>query len=164
MDIHFYPFGGRTIYIQEMYILRKNYMKFKGYFHEEEENLPVEKLLFIGKNLYWISIHGKTQSEMDTSGGFYDEEVGANICLFPSYVVELHFTVLLKNPSMEKYITIAKDIQEDHKLISEREDARWEAERAARLKDISKPVEVGNIVGGEQKVTDADAPTAPTAP
>lgn len=161
-SVHFYPFQCNA-YIQELYVLQKGIMKFKGYYHEDEENFPMESLLCIGKDIYWILIHTKKQSDMDTSGSFYDESVGGDICLFPSYTIELTFSVIQKNPIKEKFDEIIQDIKADRELISERMDARWETERAARLKNIAKGVEVSNVVGGEQKVADANT-TVATSP
>jgi hypothetical protein len=146
-----------------MYILKKGYLKFKGYYHEKEENLPKEQLMFVNKDMYWIRVDSKTQSEPDLSGSFYDEEIGANICLFPSYIVEINFTILGKNPSKEKFSEILCDMKEDDTICDDRESARWDAEHAARLKGISKASEVCDVVGGEQKVADDDAPAAQTA-
>jgi hypothetical protein len=155
-SVIFYPLQTST-HIQQMHVLSKGYMKFQGYYHEKEENFPLEQLLCVGKDMYWILIHSKTQSEMDTSGSFYDETVGGNICLFPSYTIELSFSVLLKNPNKEKLREIIEDIKADHELIRERENARWDAEYAARLKNVSKADEVSNVVGGEQEVSDIDS-------
>ncbi|NDE62129.1 MAG: adenylosuccinate lyase, partial [Cyclobacteriaceae bacterium] len=101
-SVHFYPFQCNA-YIQELYVLHKGIMKFKGYYHEDEENFPMESLLCVGKDIYWILIHTKKQSDMDTSGSFYDETVGGDICLFPSYTIELTFSVIQKNPIKEKF-------------------------------------------------------------
>jgi hypothetical protein len=149
MDVRFYPFTRNSIYIQQMYILEKGYLKFKGYYHEKEENLPKEQLMFVNKDMYLIRVDSKTQSEPDLSGSFYDEDVGANICLFPSYIVEIHFTILLKNPSKDKFTEILCDMKEDDKICDDRESDRWDAEHAARSKDESKAIEVDNIVASE---------------
>jgi hypothetical protein len=122
-----------------MHVLRKGYMKFKGYYHEKEENFPKEQLLCIGQDIYWILIHTKKQSDMDTSGSFYDETIGENICLFPSYIIELTFTVLGKNPEKEKFKTIVEDMKEDEKIIQEREDEKWEKERTERINAFNAP-------------------------
>jgi hypothetical protein len=118
---YFYPFGRHIIYIREMLIMRQGFVKFKGYYHEEETSFPIERLLFHNNDAYWIRIDSKKQYDMDVSNGFYDEDVGANICLFPSYVVELTFSVIMKNPPKEKMDEIISDIYEDEKLIRGRD-------------------------------------------
>lgn len=120
MDISFAPMFSRIIYVSKILELRNNFMKFKGYYHEEDKNFPIEKLMYYGKQVYWIRIHTKKQYDMDVSGGFYDEDVGANICLFPSYIVELHFTILKKGMNKAETDQIFLDIMEDEKLIRER--------------------------------------------
>lgn len=119
---YFYPFGRHIIYIREMLIMRQNFIKFKGYFHEEETSFPIERLLFHKDNVYWIRINSKKQYDVDVSEGFYDEDVGANICLFPSYIVELSFSLLMKNPSKAKMDEIIVDIYEDEKLLRGRDE------------------------------------------
>ena len=121
MDIFFAPNNRRIIYVRSILELRKNFMKFKGYYHEDEKNFPIEKLMYVGKQVYWIRIHEKKQYDMDLSGGFYDEDVGANICLFPSYIVELHFTILKKGMTKAETDQIFLDIMEDDKLIDARD-------------------------------------------
>lgn len=123
MDFHMMHHVGRIIYIQKMYTLRDGFMQFRGYWHEQEENFPLERLFCYNKNLYWIKILEKTQKEMDVSNGFYDEDVGGNICLFPTYIVTLKFVTLAKNPSKEKMAQIMLDIKEDDELLKARERA-----------------------------------------
>ena len=119
---YFYPFGRHIIYIREMLIMRQNFIKFKGYYHEEETNFPIERLLFHKGNKYWIRIYSKKQYDINVSEGFYDEDVGANICLFPSYIVELTFSIIMKNPSKAKMDEIIADIYEDEKLLRGRDE------------------------------------------
>jgi hypothetical protein len=123
MDYHMMPGVGRIIYIQKMYILRDGFMQFRGYWHEQEENFPLERLFYYNKNVYWIKILEKTQEDMDTSGGFYDEDVGGHVCLFPMYRVTLKFITLAKNPPQEQMTQIILDIKEDDALLTERRHA-----------------------------------------
>ena len=129
MQVLFVPFVGSTIYVSEILELRNNFMKFKGYYHEKEENFPLERVMIYKEHYYHLLIFSKKQYEMDTSGGWYDEDVGADICLFPSYTVELNFTILKKDPSKAEMDAALVDIMEDEKLLKEREDAEWRAAR-----------------------------------
>lgn len=130
MQVLFLPFVGSTIYVSEILELRNNFMKFKGYYHEKEENFPLERVMCHNDHYYHLRINSKKQYEMDTSGGWYDEDVGADICLFPSYTVELNFTILKKDPSKAEMDAILTDIMEDEKLLKERENAEWQAARS----------------------------------
>ncbi len=121
MDRYYFHHTRRILYIQKMLIIRPGFMKFKGYWHEEESNFPIETLFYCGDDVYWIRIDSKKQYDMDTSGSFYDEGIGGNICLFPSYIVELEFTVLAKNMSKEKYSEILEEIKEDNRILEQRE-------------------------------------------
>lgn len=109
--LHFAPNVGRNIFIKEMIELTPTTMKFKGYYHEPEENFPLEKIMYSRKHVYWIRIDSKKQYDIDTSGSFYDEDFGAEICLFPLYTVELQFQVLARDPSKERLDEIYKKIK-----------------------------------------------------
>ena len=103
-------------------MMRQGAMKFKGYYYIPEEHLPVERLLFHNDHVYWVRIDSKKQYDMDVSGGFYDEDVGANICLTPTYIVDLTFRVLMKDPPKAKMDQILLEINEDETLLKERRD------------------------------------------
>jgi hypothetical protein len=135
MQILFLPFVGSTIYVSEILELRNNFMKFKGYYHEKEEKFPLERVMCHNDHYYHLRINSKKQYEMDTSGGWYDEDVGADICLFPSYTVELNFTILRKDPSKAEMDLILVDIMEDEKLLKDREDEEWRQRHEASRSD-----------------------------
>ena len=120
-------------YIREMLELRKGFMKFTGYFHEEEANLPVERIIHVGSKTHLIRIDSKKQYNIDTSGSFYDEGVGGEICLFPSYTVEITFTPIKANLSAEEFHAAIQDIKADDELVDERMKEKWEQEYEQRL-------------------------------
>jgi hypothetical protein len=120
-------------YISEMLEIKKNFLKFKGYCHEKEENLPVERLLHVGKKIHLIRIDSVKQYDIDTSGSFYDEEVGGNICLFPSYIVEITFTPVKANLTADQFHAAVADIKAEDDLIEIRESQKWQESRERNL-------------------------------
>lgn len=110
--------------------IKKNYMKFNGYYHEKQENLPVERLIHVGEKIHLIRIDSVKQYDMDTSRSFYDEEVGGDICLFPSYTVEISFTPIKKDLSKDDFYNAIQDIKADDTLIETRESEKWREQYA----------------------------------
>jgi hypothetical protein len=137
-DIRFFPFCRRMPYIREMLELRKGYMKFTGYFHEEEAYLPVERLIHVGSKTHLIRIDSKKQYNINTSGSFFDEGVGGEICLFPSYTIEITFTPIKADLSPEEFHTAMQDIKADDDLVDQRMQEKWDKEYETRLAAGSK--------------------------
>jgi hypothetical protein len=122
MDRYYFHHIRRTLYIRKMHILRPGFMKFEGYWHEEAKNLPLETLFYCDKDVYWIRIDSKKQHTIDNiNESDYDEDYENNICYFPLYMIELEFTVLAKNMSNEKYKQIVNDIEDDNRILDERD-------------------------------------------
>lgn len=100
----------RSPFIKELleFNIEKRYVKFNGYYHVENANdkivnhgfnLLPQIVIIVYKNLdndrtYYLSeIYHKEVIET-TSKYTYDEDSGYNICLFPSGIIILKFTIL----------------------------------------------------------------------
>ena len=60
---------------------------------------------------YFINIYDK-EIIKDTSRSWYDEEEGYNICLFPQYILKLHFTLLEQLSDVEHFRIKEKKLKE----------------------------------------------------
>lgn len=100
----------RSPFIKELleFNIEKRYVKFNGYYHVENANKNIENhgfnllpqiVIIVYKNLdndrkYYLSeIYHKEVIET-TSNYTYDEDSGYNICLFPTGIIILKFTIL----------------------------------------------------------------------
>jgi hypothetical protein len=100
----------RSPFIKELleFNIEKRYVKFNGYYHVENANKNIENhgfnllpqiVIIVYKNLdndrkYYLSeIYHKEVIE-NTSNYTYDEDSGYNICLFPTGIIILRFTIL----------------------------------------------------------------------
>ncbi len=131
--------------------IKKNYMKFKGYCHEKDENLPVERLIHVGKKIHLIRIDSVKQYDIDTSGSFYDEEVGGNICLVPSYTVEITFTPVKVNLSVDQFHAAVEDIKAEDDMIEKRESEKW---REAHERHLGKSSDKMPVIAETESETD----------
>lgn len=123
-------FFGRTIDVTSTQIT------FDGYFHYEAELFskenPVRRFVKFQGHTYVLGFTAKREGE-DTSGYFYDEELGAKICLTPMAIIELDYVVIEKDPTQDLWPAIIASIlrqndrldEANKQLIRERMEREW---------------------------------------
>jgi hypothetical protein len=80
-------------YIMEMKSFTPDAILFNGYFYIEDTVMPIERLLYTEQGLYHVEIYEKKTLD-DTSEYSYDEEIGGNVCFFPTAMIELKYRIL----------------------------------------------------------------------
>ena len=148
-DILFMPNHLGNIYVSEIVSNISGEFIFKGHCYIDPEDFPIERILYDGKNVIWIKFLEKRVLEKDCdSGSFYDEDVGANICLFPTYTLCMPYKVLGVNLPKEKMDQIYDDIKADAELCEKRRNDRYEQIYRERLLRAAK---------AETGITESDA-------
>ena len=136
------PFIHAGMHIRRLITLTPTKLVFDGYFHIEPELLPIERVIcLIGrKREYHIRIKEIKRGE-DTSSYWYDEDVGENICLMPTEIIELTIEIVNKRLTGPAFsaVTDAITAREESAEFKERNEAARRA-RADReyVADVAK--------------------------
>lgn len=69
------------------------------------------------RHVMLIAIHKKLDLK-DTSEYWSDDE-GYRICLFPTKIIELNYTVLETNPTKDRFDELAKETEEEFRSLRE---------------------------------------------
>jgi hypothetical protein len=111
MVFTFGPSGVPKPYIEELLDVSGSYIHFIGHFHVRPEDLPTERILGY-KGIHHLILIDRIERirQLDTS--FYDEEIGHNITLFPSYELKLHFEIIKRRLTHEEAMDHALRIKE----------------------------------------------------
>ena len=89
------PLSLKGPYLRRLIALTPTKLVFDGYFRIEPELLPIDRIICImaRKREYHIRIKGVRRGT-DTSSYWYDEDVGENICLTPTEIIEMDIEIL----------------------------------------------------------------------
>ena len=128
--VQIWPHSLKGPYINRLIALTDSKLVFDGYFRIEPEMLPVDRILWLieRKREYHICITDCKRGE-NTSHYWYDEDVGENICLTPTEIIELTFEVVAKDLPGPAFNALAEAI-EAREESKEFEDRNWEARKA----------------------------------
>lgn len=100
---------------------RKGRFVFDGNFHLHPNvfrpDRPVRILMGFRRHVMLIAIHKKLDLK-DTSEYWSDDE-GYRICLFPTKIIELNYTVLETNPTKDRFDELAKETEEEFRSLRE---------------------------------------------
>jgi hypothetical protein len=107
------PFLLGGIHIRRLIALTPTKLVFDGYFHIEPELLPIDRIIcLIGrKREYHIRIK-ECKRGVGTSSYWYDEDVGENICLMPTEIIELTIEIVNKRMDGPTLSAVADAITE----------------------------------------------------
>jgi hypothetical protein len=120
------PFLHSGMHIRRLITLTPTKFVFDGYFRIEPELLPIERVIcLIGrKREYHIRIK-EMKRGADTSSYWYDEDVGENICLMPTEIIELTIEIVNKRLTGPAFsaVTDAITAREESAEFKERNEA-----------------------------------------
>lgn len=116
----FQPLNISNIYVQEVIKHTADTLIFKGHCHIAPEDFPIERILYHGGHNFLIRFLTKKELEMACVGSFYDAEVDGDICLSPTYTLEMTYKILATDLPNEKVIEHMLDMQEDDRMIKDR--------------------------------------------
>ena len=123
-----YIHGG--LHIKRLITLTPTKFVFDGYFRIEPELLPIERVICLmgRKREYHIRIK-ELKRGTDTSSYWYDEDVGENICLTPTEIIELTIEILatqLPGPALRDVVDAITAHEKSEEFQKRNEDARRE--------------------------------------
>jgi hypothetical protein len=123
-----YIHGG--LHIKRLITLTPTKFVFDGYFRIEPELLPIERVICLmgRKREYHIRIKGLTRGA-NTSSYWYDEDVGENICLTPTEIIELDIEILatqLPGPAFSDVVDAITAHEKSEEFKKRNEEARRE--------------------------------------
>ena len=136
------------LHIRELKEFTPNTIVFDGYFRTEAKILPIRQLMYVRVpdptikfKCHLISIDSKEVLE-DTSKGEYDEEFGGHICLFPTELIRLTYTILYTfkvgdEADREYHKRLCEELEREHEgLIGENMRLRAEREEEEYERDV----------------------------
>ena len=97
--IHFFPRGVRNPFILKLHTYKRGLIVMDGYWYLEPKTFPVERIMHIDTNAYYVCFTKKVGVEETDKGATEDAP-----CFFPTGKLELHYTVLqeIKTAKEEK--------------------------------------------------------------
>jgi hypothetical protein len=119
MDIHWIPACTTNPYIQKLIKHENNTIIFDGHFYLEDEVMPIKRIMYVNDTLSLVEITSKKTMD-NTSSYFYDEDVGQNICLFPTNVIEIQYNILKEIASSKELNKLQSEIIADEEEIRDR--------------------------------------------
>jgi hypothetical protein len=110
-EVHWLPICVTCPYAKKVISHTTGKLLFDGYFHLEDETLPVKRILCVKDKLFYVEIVNKQKKE-DTSE-YSDIEEG-RICFFPTNRIDLEYKII-------KYVEENKELSELYEEIIKEE-------------------------------------------
>lgn len=133
------------LFMKELKEFSNNSILFDGYFRAEAKLLPIRQLMYVRIpdtdkfDCHLITIDSKEVLEDTSGGGCYDEELGGYVCLTPTELIRIHYTILYTfkegdEADMNAYKKVSEEIQNENQK-------RFQENRAYRLEREQKEYE-----------------------
>jgi len=130
-------------YIMEMKTFTPDTILFNGYFYIEDTVMPIERLLYTEEGLYHVEIYEK-KTLQDTSEYSYDEEIGGNVCFFPTAIIELKYRILNevtkenRESICDRIASLETEVYKKHRQHLEERTSKEHEEFVKRYNEIYK--------------------------
>jgi len=127
----------------EMKTFTPDTILFNGYFYIEDTVMPIERLLYTEEGLYHVEIYEK-KTLQDTSEYSYDEEIGGNVCFFPTAIIELKYRILNevtkenRESICDRIASLETEVYKKHRQHLEERTSKEHEEFVKRYNEIYK--------------------------